>query len=437
MSNKVHHVLLTIASALVLVTGAAAQPVIPLGEDFQVNNSTTSYQTAAALAVDSSGEFVVVWVDYSGQDGDGTGVFSRRFDSAGQAFDTEVLVNSYTTGGQRLPAVAVEGGGDFVVAWMGSSATDDLGVSGQRFDSAGVRLGASFEINTFTTGLQGYPSADAADGGGFVVVWESSGQDGSASGIFLRRFDSAGAPTGGEVQVNTTTISNQRDSEVATLAGGDFVVVWTDYGGADGNGQGVFGQRLDSAGQFLGGEFQVNTTILGYQRFPEVAAVGDGFVVAWADEYIDGSLGGIVAQRFDAAGTTVGDEIQVNTTTTLAQTIPSVAGFDGGDFVVAWRSPFQDGDSTGIFGQLFDTSGNFMGGEFQVNSYTTDAQSSPALAVGRHGEFVATWISEEQDGDRSGVFGRRFAVPIFADGFESGDTSAWSLGIRPGRTGGH
>ena len=426
MSDKVYHALLTIASALVLATGVAAQAVIPLGEDFQVNNTTTSYQAAAALAVNPSGEFVIVWVDYSGQDGDDTGVFSRRFDSAGQALDTELLVNTYTTGAQRLPAVAVESDGDFLVAWMGSAASGPLGVFGQRFDSAGVRLGASFEINSHPNGLQGYPSADAAEGGGFVVVWESSDQDGSARGIFLQRFDSAGTAAGGELQVNTTTISDQRDSEVATLASGDYVVVWTDYGGADGDGQGVFGQRLDSAGQFLGGEFQVNTTILGYQRFPEVAAVGDGFVVAWADEYIDGSLSGIVAQRFDAAGDPAGDEILVNTTTALGQTNPSVAGFDGGDFVVAWRSPFQDGDSFGLFGQRFDPSGSFTGDEFQLNSYTTDAQLSPALAVGRPGEFVATWISEEQDGDRSGVFGRRFAVPIFTDGFESGDTSAWS-----------
>ncbi len=429
MLYRTHHALLTIVSAVVFATGAAGQAVIPLGEDFQVNITTTSYQTAAALSADSDGDFVVVWADYSGQDGDSRGVFGRRFDSAGQALGSEFLVNTYTTGEQQIPAVAFDAGGDFVVTWMGTAAAESFGVLGQRYDSAGVRLGASFVINSYTTAIQGYPSIAAAAGGGFMVVWESDNQDGSARGIFGQLFDSEGTPAGDELQVNTTAISNQRNSEIAALASGDFVVVWTDYGGADGDGQGIFGQRFDSAGQFLGGEFQVNTTITGYQRIPEVGTSGDGFVVVWSDEYIDGSLAGIFAQRFDSAGNPVGDELLVNTTTAFAQTNASMAGLAGGDFVVAWRSPFQDGDSFGIFGQLFDPSGTFKGGEFQLNSYTTDAQLSPALAVGRPGEFVATWNSEEQDGDRSGVFGRRFAVPIFTDGFESGDTSAWSSAI--------
>ena len=45
--------------------------------------------------------------------------------------------------------------------------------------------------------------------GEFVVVWGSYFQDGSASGVYGQRYDSAGNPEGGEFPVNTHTTSDQ------------------------------------------------------------------------------------------------------------------------------------------------------------------------------------------------------------------------------------
>ena len=41
-----------------------------------------------------------------------------------------------------------------------------------------------FQVNTYTDNGQIYPSVAALSGGGFVVIWESDGQDGSGSGIY-------------------------------------------------------------------------------------------------------------------------------------------------------------------------------------------------------------------------------------------------------------
>jgi hypothetical protein len=44
-----------------------------------------------------------------------------------------------------------------------------------------------------------------------------------------------------------------------------------------------------------------------------------------------------------------------------------------------------------------------------------------------NGTFVTAWDSRGQDGDLGGIFAQRFLPDrIFRDGFESGDTSAWS-----------
>jgi hypothetical protein len=105
-----------------------------------------------------------------------------------------------------------------------------------------------------------------------------------------------------------------------------------------------------------------------------------------------------------------GTEFQVNTYTTSAQIFPAVAADADGDFVVVWwdlASPGQDGDSIGVFGQRYTSAGIAQGAEFQVNTYTTSGQLSPAVAADADGDFVVVWMSPGDSSD-FGVFGQRF-----------------------------
>ena len=52
----------------------------------------------------------------------------------------------------------------------------------------------------------------------------------------------------------------------------------------------------------------------------------------------DTSSYSLQGQRYDANGSTVGSEFQVNTTTTTNQVFSAVAAIEDGDFVVVWRS---------------------------------------------------------------------------------------------------
>ena len=45
-----------------------------------------------------------------------------------------------------------------------------------------------FQVNTWTTDVQSGPSVASLPSGGFVVVWQSSGQDGSDYGVYGRIF---------------------------------------------------------------------------------------------------------------------------------------------------------------------------------------------------------------------------------------------------------
>ena len=147
--------------------------------------------------------------------------------------------------------------------------------------TAHPQAGPEFRVNTYTTSAQSEPAIASDGSGNFVVVWESYGQDGLFDGIFGRRFTSAGAPRGAEFRVNTFTASSQDTAAVASTPTGDFVVVW-ESSFQDGSNSGVFGQRFDRLGVPVGAEFRVNSYTTGYQSGPDVAVgPGGNFVVVW------------------------------------------------------------------------------------------------------------------------------------------------------------
>ena len=403
---------ISLFAAALLAPRAAWAGAAKSGPEFVVNTYTTSFQFAPSVGVDSLGRFVVVWESYY-QDGSYGGVFGQRFDSAGAKLGSEFQVNTYTTFGQRAPTVAIDAAGDFVVAWQsypqdGSS----LGIFARRFGSSGSPLGGEFVVNTYTTGYQFYPSVAMGSSGAFVVAWASYNQDGSSTGIFGQRFDSAGAPAGGEFQVNAYTTNYQTRASVAMASGGSFVVAWDSYG-PDGSGNGIFARRFDSAGVAAGTDFQINTYTTGSQIFGKVAIDANSrFVVTWESYSQDGSGGGIFAQRFDSLGARLGTEFQVNTFTTGYQGRQVIGMNPAGAFVVAWQSYAQDGSGPGVFAQRFDAAGLPAGSEFQVNAFTTNYQAQPTVALRGTGDFVVTWSSYAQDGSLGGIVAQRFA-PTF------------------------
>lgn len=421
-------ILVGLGFAVSSLTPAIAQL---LGPEFQVNSYETNYQQRPDLAFDGSGAFVVVW-NSTAQDGSDLGVFGQRYDASGIPAGTEFQINSYTTGPQGKPMVAAASAGDFVVVWASDNQdASSYGIFGKRYDAAGNPQGNEFQINTYTTSTQRAPAVAAGDLGSFVVVWTSDGADGASWGVFGRRYDAAGNPLGNEFQINSHTTDIQWVPAVTASASGAFVVVWPSFG-QDGNGWGVFGQRYDSTGTPQGSEFQVNSYTTGDQLYPRVSANSTGdFVVVWSSAPQDGSSDGIFGQRFAASGAPQGLEFQVNTYTSNSQSRPAVAADNAGSFVVTWSSNLQDGSFGGIFGRRFNSAGGPLGNDFQVNVFTTGGQQNPTVAAASSGDFVVAWDSFH-DGYLTGVFGRRMTVALFAGDFELGDVCAWNAAVGSG-----
>ena len=373
------------------------------GAEFRVNTYTTDSQNSPSVAMDADGDYVVAW-ESSGQDGSEYGVYAQRFNAAGLTQGSEFRVNTFTADHQADPSVAMDADGDFVVTW--TSYTQDGsndGIYAQRYNAAGIAQGIEFRVNTFTTGRQADPSVAMDADGDFVVTWTSNGQDGSNYGVYAQRYDAAGMPQGSEFRVNTFTTGRQFVSSLAMDDDGDFVVTWSSN--QDGSGYGVYAQRYNAAGVTQGAEFRVNTFTTNSQVYPSVAMDADGdFVVTWVSFAQDSVYG----QRYNAAGVPEGGEFRVNSYTSFDQTSPSVAMDTDGDFVVSWRSLGQDGSGVGIYAQRYNAAGVTQGGEFRVNTFTTDNQSEPSIAMDADGDFVVAWISHGQDGSSGGIYAQRY-----------------------------
>jgi hypothetical protein len=400
-----------LSAALACLPRAAQTQGVPLGSEFRVNTYTTGYQYLPSATAGPSGDFIVVW-NSNGQDGSLSGIFGQRYASSGMPLGTEFRANTFTTSWEFDPSVAADASGRFVVVWESRYQDGSFsGVFGQRFDN-GSPLGLEFRVNTHTPGYQRLPAVASDLAGNFVVVWSSMNQDGSDFGVFGQRYANSGIPLGPEFRVNTYTTGSQFYPSVAMDPSGGFIIVWKSDA-QDGSSWGVFAQRYAGSGAPLGPEFRVNTYTTGDQLGSSVTADASGnFVVVWHSSG-DTSGYGVFGQRFAVSGTPTGPEFRVNTSTMNEQRYPSIGTDSLGNFVVVWQTS-GDASGYGVFGQRFASSGTPLGSEFRVNTFTTYNQARPSLAADVSGRFVVVWESRYQDGSVEGVFGQRFdqVVPV-------------------------
>jgi hypothetical protein len=380
-----------------------------VGSEFRVNTSTSGAQGNSRVAMDAQGNFVVVW---RSPEAPASEIVGQRYAANGERLGNEFQINTTTTGAQDFPDVAMDADGDFVVVWQsaGNPGSSFAQIVGRRYNAAGAAQGGEFLISTSTGGHQVDARVAMEDNGDFVVAWTNTSS--SVSDVTYRRYNAAGTALSTELRANTFTASNQNSPDIAVDADGDFVITWSSYGQDAVNSWGIYGQRFTNTGALAGSEFRVNTTTVNSQRISAVDMDDDGdFVVGWASNLQDGSDYGVYAQRYNAAGVAQGGEIAVNTFTTGRQGRTQIAVDADGDFIVAWLSNLQDGSSYGMYAQRFNANGTRNGVEMRANSFTANQQAFGAVAMDPDGDAVVTWSSNLQDGSSYGIYAQRFSAP--------------------------
>ncbi len=264
-----------------------------LSGEVLVNTVTSANQTDPAVAALADGTLMVVW-ESAGQDGDGLGVFGRIMSVTGSALSAEVAVNQETAGDQHAPEVSHTDDG-FVVVWQTINQDGPAtGIFARRFSRTGVATEGEWIVNTITSGNQKMPDVVGSASDAMTIVWHDVNHlDGDGASVRCQPFNEAGQPASNEQRINTYFLNDQSNARVCMRPDGGALVVWesTDQ---DGAGDGVFGQMLDPAGYPFGGEFRANTWTINSQHQPNVACTESGrFAITWTSGFQDGSGDGV------------------------------------------------------------------------------------------------------------------------------------------------
>jgi len=253
-----------------------------LTKELLVNSYLKDQQAEPAAAATPDGGAMVAWASY-GQHGSLWGVFARKVTAAGAlAGAKEFLVNQFTIGNQREPAVCALANGNVVFAWAseGERFAGSRDIYGRVFTAAGVPATGEFLINSASNKCS-QPALAPLNNGGFTAAWSQKDTVLTNSwDVWGRAFSAGGAPTVAAFRINGYLYGDQYQPRLASGPNG-CLAVWTSLA-QDGDREGVFGRFLLGGNRVSGPEFQVNTTWVNQQLDPDVAWNGvDRFLVVW------------------------------------------------------------------------------------------------------------------------------------------------------------
>jgi len=398
------------------VPAAQAAGPVPAGPAFRVSQCTTCKQELPSIAGAKNGAFLVDWEGSSAIDR--RGILVRSFNATGAAQGGDRQINRELLRPQYDAAVALDSKGNYIVVW-GEANGDNSDVMAQKLRPTGAPLGAAFKVNVDdpaapTPPTDFNPAIATGTDGGFTVVWLRAvppgvGFPGGPAEVFARRFNAAGAPLGAQVKISAGLIEGDRP-DVCIDSSNRAVAVWTSADRSvpfEPNRKGVSGRLVAPAGAVEGREIVVALPEYAQLTEPAVSCgKGGTFVVAWTTDRAPGAAGlsDVVGRRFTRLARPAGAAFRLNSRTAGAQRSPSIVHDAAGNFVAVWET--EDGQAFGIYGRRFNAAGVASGDDFEAVAEIkpTTKPSDPDLAyVGPSGHFVVVW----QDGT-SGILGRRF-----------------------------
>ncbi len=353
----------------------------PITGDFLVNDDAGSAgQWSPDIAIDGSGNFVIVWEDYRNGNPD---IYAQRYDSYGNPLGGNFKVNDDTGSfDQKNPAVAMDTSGNFVITWTDQRKDYwNPDIYAQRYDSWGTPRDTNFDVSDYGTGS---PDICIDGSGNFVITW---GQ----GDIYYQRYDSSATRLGSNIKVNDDTgTAYQMFPAIYGDHFGNFIITWLDGRKKPYD---IYAQRYSSSGNILGINFQVNDSSgTAYDGSSPAIATdkSHNFVITWSDTR-NAHLEDIYAQRFNSLGIPLGSNFRVNESDvgTIDQYDPAIGVVDSGNSVIVWEN--DPGGNSDIYAQRYDLSWNPISSNYLVNNPQTSSQKQPSVGA-NNSNIYYTWV---------------------------------------------
>ncbi|MBD3382870.1 MAG: T9SS type A sorting domain-containing protein [candidate division Zixibacteria bacterium] len=363
-------------------------------DNFALSEGTDNYAFNVSMVSDSQEKILAVWAEL----GDRAEITARKLNSKAELdSDDYVISDAFATGERFNPLPVYHADGSALVVFN-DSRDMSLQIYAQKLDSNSESTGPNFKLSSTSTGAQ-MSESDIASlaSGDFAAVWKDSRSD--DGDIYFQRMNEFGSKLGDAILVNDDgTIAIQNSPAIGSAENGRSAVCWADGRQAeDISGISIFAQRFTSSGSRIGDNIIVNDDLDGTATLhaePDCDITGDGeMIVVWRDQR-DGN-DDIYCQTFSTPGFPIGSNFKINQHEYPCYN-PRVVSAGNDQFVVAFNSLIDD--KTFVFLQVVNIDGGLSGENYiipvdsSLNQHKDfDLAAHPALE-----HFVIAWINETE-----------------------------------------
>jgi len=399
-----HHYILGFGIAAITLGGLLGLDSIQttLGSTIFLTNSSTIHLTREAdlmeesnIVMNTHGESVMVWQEKNETDYD---VFALTVDRSGYPIRPPFRVNQYAVDDQKFPKVAMDQEGGFVVVWQSYGQDGSgSGIYGQRFEPDGQKTGSEFKIHDYLVKNQMNPDVAMAPTGEFAVTWVSEARKDGNRNIYAKLFDAEGKKRVNEFQVNAIEKGNQTQPAIQITDKKEVMVVWQ-HEGVDN--LEIRGRVFDWTGTGLSAtDTLLSATSEGIRTNPRIAPTSNNrFLVVWEEYSEDKSYKGITFQFESIKGKMVsnlgaptGAELTIADPVPPHRENPDIAT-NGKEAVVVWQTLNEkDQESWKVEAQKLDANGVRLDDPFQVNAPSFSFQWMPSVAINPSGDMAVAW----------------------------------------------
>lgn len=277
-------------------------------DHFQINSlRTADNERDFDIAATADGGWYMVFMD-DDTNGTRTDVMWQRYDADGVRTQSLEIATESGAGDLRNPQIVVNNnvtgapgseGHRVYVTWEERDQFDssDIDVRGAYvLENGTIAAGSPFSAAQNSSDYDRDHETAILTTGEVVVVYEE--EDGANTSMELRIYGTNGTLSHSNLGALPSTAGGSANPKIASLADGNFVVVWNEGGD-------VFAQRFNNSASPLGSQISVATGADDQNEATVVALPDGGFFVAWDDD-TDGRIEG---KAFFASGAQDGSQV--------------------------------------------------------------------------------------------------------------------------------
>lgn len=280
-----------------------------IGNEMLLNSYSSDQESYPSITATDDGGFIVVYAHYNQYSGPGNHRDIRldEYDAFGVALSDDGIVASSNTR-YSAPMMASSSATSVLIAYNDFKDVDNHDIDFKIYNPTTNTYGPEVRLfgsnNPLGTDLYRIADVTTLNNGSYVVIAQD--EDGDQS-IKMRIVSSTGTIALAETVVGDTATNGDvdRGAQVTALSGGGYVVSWTND---DANDTDIQFQMYTNAGATSGPMHTVNgASATDYNNLSETVALSDGgFIVIYTN-----GTDGLVGQRYDASGATVGNEFNI------------------------------------------------------------------------------------------------------------------------------